>query len=48
MMTELGRHAVPVLTAWGVSAVLIAGLVAQTLIAASRARRALDRVEDRG
>lgn len=47
-MIELGRHAVPVLTAWGISAVLIGGLIAQTLVAAARARRALDRVENRG
>ena len=48
MMTELGRHAVPVLAAWGISGALIAGLIAQTLIAAARARRALERVERRG
>jgi|GEM_PF-6431294 len=48
MMSELGRHAIPVLTAWGISAGLIVGLIAQTLIAAAGARRALERVERRG
>ena len=48
MMAELGRHAVPVLTAWGITGVLILGLIAQTLIAAARARRALEKVERRG
>lgn len=48
MIAELGRHAVPVLTAWGISGVLILGLIAQTLVAAARARRALEEVERRG
>ncbi|MDO5369425.1 heme exporter protein CcmD [Paracoccus sp. (in: a-proteobacteria)] len=48
MIAELGRHAVPVLTAWGISALLIGGLIAQTLVAAARARRALEKVERRG
>ena len=48
MIAELGRHAVPVLAAWGITGALLAGLVAQTLIAAARARRALEKVERRG
>lgn len=48
MIAELGRHAVSVLAAWGISGTLLAGLVAQTLIAAARARRALEKVERRG
>ena len=45
---ELGKYAVPVLAAWGISLALLAGLVAQTLAAAARARRALEEVERRG
>lgn len=48
MIAELGRHTVPVLAAWGISGVLLAGLIAQTLIAAASARRALEKVERRG
>ena len=48
MIAELGRHAVPVLAAWGISGALLVGLIAQTLIAAARARRALEKVERRG
>ena len=48
MMMELGRHAVPVLTAWAISGALLVGLIAQTMVAASRARRALEKVERRG
>ncbi len=48
MMVELGRYAVPVLTAWGVSALLVLGLIAQTLAASTRARKALEEVERRG
>ena len=46
-MIELGKYAVPVLAAWGATAVLVAGLVAQTLVAAARARRALEALERR-
>lgn len=46
-MIELGKYAGPVLAAWGISLVLLAGLVVQTLAAAARARRALDEVERR-
>ena len=44
-MMELGKYAGPVLAAWGVSLALLAGMVVQTLLAAARARRALDEVE---
>ncbi|KGJ04687.1 heme transporter CcmD [Paracoccus sphaerophysae] len=47
-MMEFGKYAVPVLAAWGISLALLAGLVAQTLAAAARARRALEEVERRG
>lgn len=47
-MIELGKYAVPVLAAWGVTLALLAGLVAQTLAANARARRALEEVERRG
>ncbi|HRO15866.1 MAG TPA: heme exporter protein CcmD [Paracoccus sp. (in: a-proteobacteria)] len=47
-MMELGKYAGPVLTAWGVSLVLLAGILVQTLLANARARRDLDRVERRG
>ena len=48
MIAELGRHAAPVLAAWAISGALLVGLIAQTLIAAARARRALEKVERRG
>ena len=44
-MIELGKYAGPVLAAWGVSLVLLAGMVVQTLLADARARRALEQVE---
>lgn len=44
-MIELGKYAGPVLAAWAVSLALLAAMVAQTLLADARARRALDRVE---
>ncbi|WP_273500213.1 heme exporter protein CcmD [Paracoccus sphaerophysae] len=47
-MMELGKYAVPVLAAWGISLALLAGLIGQTLAAAARARRALEEVERRG
>ena len=46
-MIELGKYAVPVLAAWGISAALIVALVGQTLAAATRARRDLEKVENR-
>lgn len=47
-MMELGKYAVPVLSAWAISLVLIAGIVVQTVLANARARRALEEVETRG
>lgn len=48
MMLDLGRHAVPVLSAWGISGALVLGLIAQTIAANTRARKALEKVEGRG
>ncbi|MEM8788093.1 MAG: heme exporter protein CcmD [Pseudomonadota bacterium] len=45
MIVDLGPHALPVLGAYGVSAVLIGALIAVTLIAARRARAALTAAE---
>lgn len=45
MMVELGKYAVPVLSAWAISLALIVALVVQTLAASARARRDLERVE---
>ena len=46
-MIELGKYAVPVLAAWGITGLLLAALVAQTVMAAARARCDLDKVEER-
>jgi heme exporter protein D len=46
-MPDLGKYALEVGLAYGLSAVLIAGLVAASLIRAGRVRRALDRAEGR-
>ncbi|MDH2327634.1 heme exporter protein CcmD [Cereibacter sp. SYSU M97828] len=47
MMPELGKYAGAVLGAYGVSILLIAGLVALSLWQSARTRRALDEVEAR-
>ncbi|SIQ46205.1 heme exporter protein D [Paracoccus thiocyanatus] len=47
-MTELGKYAGTVLAAYGASLVLLAGIVVQTVLANSRARRALQEHERRG
>lgn len=47
-MIDLGRYAGTVLAAYGVSLVLIGGLVWQTVAANARARRALEEHERRG
>ena len=47
-MIELGKYAGPVLAAWGISILLLAGITVQSLIASARARRALEEVERRG
>lgn len=41
----LGRHAYAVLTSYGIGLGLIAALIAQSLLAARRARRALEAEE---
>ncbi|MBV0893164.1 heme exporter protein CcmD [Paracoccus sp. Z118] len=46
-MIELGKYAGAVLSAWGISLGLLAGLTAQTLLAASSARKRLEQVEER-
>ena len=47
-MIDLGKYATTVLMAYGVSLVLIAGLVWQTVAANARARRALEEHERDG
>ena len=47
-MIELGKYAGTVAAAYGVSLVLLAGIVVQTVIANARARRALEEHEKRG
>ncbi|AZY93556.1 MULTISPECIES: heme exporter protein CcmD [Paracoccus] len=47
-MIDLGRYAGTVLAAYGVSIVLIAGLVWHTVAANARARRALQEFERNG
>lgn len=46
-MPELGRYAVEVLTAYGVTALLLGGLVALSLARAARVRRHLEEAEAR-
>lgn len=46
-MIELGRYSGAVLSAYGVSVLLLAGIIVQTLLANRRARIALDRQEKR-
>jgi heme exporter protein D len=46
-MPDLGPYAVEVLTAYAASLVLIAGLVALSLLRAARMRRRLDEAEGR-
>lgn len=47
MMPDLGKYAAAVLTAYGASIVLIAGLVALSLWRGSRVRRVLRGLEER-
>ncbi|MEQ3644325.1 MAG: heme exporter protein CcmD [Paracoccus sp. (in: a-proteobacteria)] len=47
-MIDLGRYAGTVLAAYGVSVLLIAGLVWHTVAANARARRALQEFERNG
>lgn len=47
-MIELGKYAGTVLAAYGVSLLLLAGLIWQTLAANTRARRALEAEDKNG
>lgn len=47
-MIELGKYTATVIAAYGASLALLAGIVAQTLIANARARRELEEHEGRG
>ncbi|MCF3973875.1 heme exporter protein CcmD [Paracoccus salsus] len=47
-MMELGKYAGTVLSAYGVSALLLVALVWQSVAANARARRALERQERHG
>lgn len=44
-MIELGKYAGTVLGAWGITLVLLAGIVVQSLVRDARARRALEKEE---
>ena len=44
-MTELGKYALPILIAYGVSLTLLVGLIWQSLARNARARRALEQQE---
>lgn len=47
-MIELGKYAVTVLAAYGISLLLLLGIILQTVLANARARRALQEHDDRG
>ncbi|MTD98868.1 heme exporter protein CcmD [Paracoccus sp. YIM 132242] len=47
-MIELGKYAGAVMGAYGLSLALLGGLIWQTLVANARARRDLERQENRG
>lgn len=47
MMPDLGKYADAVLSAYGVSVVLLIALVWWSLISARKARKELDKVEER-
>ncbi len=47
-MIELGKYAVTVMAAYGVSLALLAAIIVQTVIRNTRARRALEAQEKRG
>ncbi|SET09514.1 heme exporter protein CcmD [Paracoccus homiensis] len=47
-MIELGKYAVTVWMAYGVSAILLVGLIWHTVAANARARRELKKQEDHG
>ena len=47
MMPDLGKYAAEVLTAYGITAVLLIGIVALTFWRGARVKRALARAEER-
>ncbi|ETD84509.1 heme exporter protein CcmD [Rhodobacter capsulatus] len=47
MMPEFGKYAVTILASWGATLVLLAGLVAATLIRGAQVKRALKAQEER-
>jgi len=47
-MIDLGKYTVHVLSAYGVSLVLLGGLIWQSVVANARARRALQEHENNG
>jgi heme exporter protein D len=47
-MPDLGKYAVEVLAAYGVSLALLGGLVVLSFLRSARVRRALDEAETRG
>lgn len=47
-MIELGKYATTVLSAYGVSLLLLAGIIWQTVAANARARRELEKHEKNG
>ncbi|MBD3679212.1 MAG: heme exporter protein CcmD [Rhodobacteraceae bacterium] len=47
MMPDLGKYAVTVLSAYGISFVLLAGIVAMTMIRSRRVKRELEEAEAR-
>ncbi|MTH79301.1 heme exporter protein CcmD [Paracoccus aestuariivivens] len=47
-MIELGKYATTVLSAYGISLVLLVAIVLQTVRANARARRALEEYDNRG
>lgn len=47
-MMDLGKYAVPVLTAYGLTVLLLVGVIVQTVVANARARRALQEHEKNG
>lgn len=47
-MIELGKYANTVLSAYGISAVLLVGLIWHSIAANARARRALEKQEQNG
>lgn len=47
-MIELGKYALPVLASYGISGLLLAGVIVQSIIANRRARLALEAHQKNG